>query len=119
MAQRQNAEAEARVAMARYQQTVLRAFVQVSDVLAALAADGDQMANRRLGIAVGEGTLREAEDGYKLGGVTLMQMAEARRRLNHARRDLAQAQGQQFLDLVQLYAATAADWRAATATAAP
>ncbi|HEY0436508.1 MAG TPA: efflux transporter outer membrane subunit, partial [Phenylobacterium sp.] len=38
-AQRRGAEAEARASMARYQQTVLRAFVQVSDVLSDLGSD--------------------------------------------------------------------------------
>lgn len=118
-ARRRAAEAEARVAMARYQETVLRAFVQVSDVLAALATDRDQLAARGHALAAAEATLRDAEAGYRLGGVTLMQVVEAGRQLSGARRDLAQAQGQQFLDFVQLYAASAADWRGTTSTAAP
>ena len=99
--------------MARYQQTVLRAFVQVSDVLAALAADRDNLAARNLALAAAEANVRDADNGYRLGGATLMQTVDAHRRLSRTRHDLAEAQGQQFLDLVELYAATAADWRVA------
>jgi outer membrane protein TolC len=113
-AERRAAEAEARASLARYQQTVLRAFVQVSDALAALGADQQQIAALTRSQAAAEATVRDAEVAYRLGGGSLMQVVDAQRQLSRARRALAEAQGQRFVDLVQLYAATAADWRAAT-----
>jgi NodT family efflux transporter outer membrane factor (OMF) lipoprotein len=112
-ARRQGAEADARAALARYQQTVLRAFVQVSDVLAALGADQRQLAAQTRARDSAQKTVANAEAAYRLGGGTLMQLVDAQRQLSRARRGLAQAQGQAFEDRVQLYAATATDWGAA------
>jgi len=113
-AERQVAEAEARAAMARYQQTVLRAFVQVSDVLSALGTD--QVAIEALGraSAAAEVSARDAQTAYRLGGGTLLQVVDAQRTLSRNRRAYVQAQGQRYADLIQLYTATAADWRGAS-----
>jgi len=112
-AERKAAEAEARAALARYQQTVLRAFTQVSDVLAALATDDALIAALTNAQTTAQGRVRDAEAAYRLGGGPLIDVVDARRQLSRARRDLAQAQAQKFADMVQLYAATAADWRGA------
>ena len=116
-AERRAAEAEARASLARYQQTVLRAFVQVSDALAALGTDDQQAAALTRAQAAAEATVRDAENAYRLGGGPLMQVVDARRQLSRARRALAEAQGQRFADLVELYAATAADWGAVQSAA--
>lgn len=110
-AERQAAEADARASLARYQQTVLRAFVQVSDVLAALGADQQQLTAYGHAQAAAEANARDAQTAYRLGGGPLMQVVEAQRQLSRARRNTAMAQGQQYSDLVELYAVTAADWR--------
>jgi outer membrane protein TolC len=112
-AERQAAEAEARASLARYQATVLRAFVQVSDALAALATDQEQVAALTRSQETAEARLRDAQSAYRLGGGALIQVIDAQRQLSRARLALAEAQAQRFSDLVQLYAATAADWRAA------
>ncbi|MBI1198756.1 MAG: efflux transporter outer membrane subunit [Phenylobacterium sp.] len=111
-AQRAAAEAEARASLARYQQTVLRAFVQVSDVLVALRSDGDQIAAAQRARAAAEARYKDAEVAYRLGGGALMQLIDAQRQLGRARRGFAEAEAQRYADLVELYAATAADWRA-------
>ncbi|WP_293904702.1 efflux transporter outer membrane subunit [Phenylobacterium sp.] len=110
-AERRAAEATARVSLARYQQTVLRAFVQVSDALAALGSDQQRIA--ALGRAGDAATarVRDAEAAYRLGGGALIQVVDAQRQLSRARQALAEAQAQRFADLVELYAATATDWR--------
>jgi NodT family efflux transporter outer membrane factor (OMF) lipoprotein len=110
-AERQAAEAEARAALARYQQTVLRAFVQVSDALAALGTDDAHLAALNRSAAAARSRVSDAEAAYRLGGGPLLQVVDAQRQLSRARRALAQAQAQRFSDLVELYAATAADWR--------
>ncbi|MET0274997.1 MAG: efflux transporter outer membrane subunit [Phenylobacterium sp.] len=113
-AERQAAEADARAADARYRQTVLRAFVQVADVLAALGSDQQSLAALGRAQAAAEATARDAQTAYRLGGGTLLAVIDAQRELNRARRDAVQAQGQRYADLVQLYAATATDWRRAS-----
>lgn len=110
-ADRAAAEAEARAAMARYQQTVLRAFVQVSDRLSALGADEAQIEALGRSIQAAESRLADAQTGQKLGGLALRQVIESRRLLNRYRRTLAEAEGRRLEDIVGLYAATAADWR--------
>lgn len=110
-AQRKGAEAEARAALARYQATVIRAFVQVSDVLAALAADQQQIEALKRAEASSAASARDAQTAYRLGGGTLLQVIDAQRTLSRARRASVQAEGQRLADLVQLYTATAADWR--------
>jgi NodT family efflux transporter outer membrane factor (OMF) lipoprotein len=112
-AQRRAAEAEARASLARYQQTVLRAFVQVSDALAALGADQQQIETLTRAQALAQSSVKDAQAAYRLGGGTLMQVVDAQRQLSRTGRALAEAQGQRLADLVQLYAATAADWRTA------
>ncbi|MDQ0465892.1 NodT family efflux transporter outer membrane factor (OMF) lipoprotein [Caulobacter ginsengisoli] len=112
-ARKDAAEAEARAAMARYQRTVLTAFTQVSDVLSALANDEANIVALTRQVDAGEREIRSAQTAWKLGGGTLYDVVDARRRLGEARVDLAEARGQKLYDLVRLYAATATDWRAA------
>jgi NodT family efflux transporter outer membrane factor (OMF) lipoprotein len=113
-AERQASEAEARASLARYQQTVLRAFVQVSDALSNLATDRQRIDALAAAQDAATATVRDAENGYRLGGGTLMQLVDAQRQLSRARRALAEAQAQRFSDMVELYTASAADWRAVT-----
>jgi NodT family efflux transporter outer membrane factor (OMF) lipoprotein len=112
-AQRKAAEAEARASLARYQQTVLRAFTQVSDVLAALATDQQQIEALTNAQASAEARVRDEQNAYRLGGAPLIDVVDAQRQLSRARRAVAEAQGQKLADMAQLYAATAADWRGA------
>ena len=110
-AERKVAEAEANAAMARYQQTVLRAFVQVSDVLSALGADQTAVEALERANAAADAGARDAQTAYRLGGGTLLQVVDSQRTVSRARRALVQAQAQRYADLVELYAATGADWR--------
>jgi len=114
-AERKVAEAEANAAMARYQQTVLRAFVQVSDVLSALGTDQTSIEALKRASAAADVSARDAQTAYRLGGGTLLQVVDTQRSVSRARRALVEAQAQRYEDLVQLYAATAADWRTAGA----
>jgi NodT family efflux transporter outer membrane factor (OMF) lipoprotein len=113
-AERRAAEAEARAAMARYQQTVLRAFTQVSDVLAALASDTDAIAALDRAEEAAARRAHNAETAYKLGGGTLFEVTDAHRQLSRIRRILVEAEGRRLSDFVELYTATAADWRTAS-----
>jgi NodT family efflux transporter outer membrane factor (OMF) lipoprotein len=110
-AERKVAEAEANAAMARYQQTVLRAFVQVSDVLSALGTDQASIESLQRANAAADAGARDAQTAYRLGGGTLLQVVDTQRTVSRARRALVQAQAQRYADLVELYGATAADWR--------
>jgi NodT family efflux transporter outer membrane factor (OMF) lipoprotein len=113
-AERAAAEAEARASLARYQGTVLRAFVQVSDVLANLGHDQEGIIALKRAVDAAEANNRDAQTAYRLGGGPLVDVTRAHRALSRARRALVRAQGQRMSDFVELYTATAADWRTAS-----
>jgi NodT family efflux transporter outer membrane factor (OMF) lipoprotein len=118
-ADKRAAEAQARVSMAQYQITVLAAFTQVSDVMAALAHDDEHLAALTSAEKVATDALHDARAAYSLGGGPLAGVTDAQARLDRARLQLVEARGQRLMDVIQLYAATAADWReGAGATAA-
>jgi outer membrane protein TolC len=117
-ARQRAAEAEARVALARYQSTVLRAFVQVSDALSAASSDHAELEADRRSLAAEEGKLRTAHAAYDLGGASLRQVIEVQQLVNRARQTVARSQGQYDLDMIQLYAAVASDWRTPAQTVA-
>lgn len=116
-AQRQAAQADARLALARYEQTVLAAFVQVSDVLSNLGADDQAIASLKVVNQAAEQAATDAQNALRLGGGPLIGVVTAQRTLSRARRALVEAQGRRMSDLVSLYAATATDWRTAEAAA--
>jgi len=113
-AERNAAEAEARASLARYQQTVLKAFVQVSDVLSNLGTDQKAIESLTTAARAAEASAADTQNALRLGGGPLLDVVQAQRTLSRARRALVEAQGRRMSDLVELYAATAADWRAAT-----
>jgi outer membrane protein TolC len=85
----------------------------VADVLSDLGVDDANIAGHPRALALAEANVRDAENAYRLGGGTLMQLVDAQRILSRARRAMVQTEAQRYSDLVALYAATAADWRAA------
>ena len=112
-AERRAAEAEARASLARYEQTVLKAFVQVSDVLSSLGADQQAIDSLKLVNGAADAGAQDAQNALRLGGGPLLDVVQAQRTLSRARRALVEARGRRMGDLVELYAATAADWRTA------
>ena len=113
-AQVRAAEAAARGANARYQQTVLTAFTQVADVLQALANDEAAVAAQDEARRVAEQDLKNSSFAYQNGGGTLVDVTQAQRRLSETSQAYALAQGKRYADAVRLYIATAADWTAAS-----
>ncbi|HEY4030962.1 MAG TPA: efflux transporter outer membrane subunit [Caulobacteraceae bacterium] len=107
------AEAAAKAANARYQQTVLTAFTQVADVMQALANDEAAVSAQDEARRVAEQDLKNSEFAYQNGGGTLVDVTQAQRRLSETRQAYALAQGKRYSDAVRLYIATAADWTAA------
>jgi outer membrane protein TolC len=51
--------------------------------------------------------------GVRLGGTPLLRAIDARRKLSMARRSLAEAEARRLSDMIGLFAAAGADWRAA------
>ncbi len=110
-ASRAAAEAEAKASLARYQGTVLRAFVQVADALTNLEQDERAIAALGRSEQSQASNLRDARKAYELGGGPLIQVIDAQRELNRARQQTLAAQGRRLGDTVDLFTATAANWR--------
>ncbi len=104
---KKEAEAEARAAAARYQQTVLEAFGQVSDLLSALGNDARAASVATEANAVATRSYTLAEKGYRIGGLTVVQATEANRTLQQARLGAIDVRGRQALDIARLTMATA------------
>jgi len=110
-ANKRAAVADAQASLARYQQTVLTAFVQVGDVMEAIAHDDEELTALARSVEIARTNLTDAQNAYRLGGGALFAVIDAQRLLNTARRNRAMAEGRRLSDLAQLYVATAADWR--------
>jgi NodT family efflux transporter outer membrane factor (OMF) lipoprotein len=117
-ANKRAAQDEARASLARYRQTVLTAFTQVSDVLSALANDDERIKAVALSQSTAEANLKDARSAFTLGGGPYVDIVTAQRRLNMTRRDYVDAQAMRLNDMVKLFTATAADWRTQTTAAA-
>ena len=109
-AERRAAEAQARVLLARYQQTVSRAFMEVADVLTALAQDDVRLAIDQTREATARTALADAKSAYALGGSPRADIVVAQRRVDLARYNTLEAAALRVEDVVTLYAATAMDW---------
>lgn len=107
----QAAQAAAQASLAHYKGVVLEAFVQVADVLQALAHDEEELKAENLAVDSATANLRDQRLAFREGGGTLLEMIDAQRQLNRTRRGLAAAEGQRYLDMARLFAATASDWR--------
>ena len=105
------AQAEARLAMAQYQQTVLTALTQAADVMTNLAHDEERLkdlANAEINARAG---LDRAQSAYDLGGGPFIAVAEAKRRADLATGARTLAEAGRLTDLIELYAVSATDWR--------
>jgi len=114
-ARQRAAQAQARASLALYRQTVLAAFVQVSDVLTALAHDDARLGALDRAQKVAQSALDDARAAWRLGGGAFLPVVDAERQLERARLARKEAAAQRLIDLVTLFSATAADWRTADA----
>jgi NodT family efflux transporter outer membrane factor (OMF) lipoprotein len=109
-AERKETIAARQAALATYEMTVLRAFGQVADLLQALAHDDEAIAAETRAANSAAAGLKLARAGYSEGGLALLPVIDAERTYNMARRELISAQAQRYLDTIQLFIATGANW---------
>lgn len=110
-ARKQAAVAAAKEADANYRQTVLSAFVQVSDLLSALSTDQDLVAAQTRARDVAAENARLALLGYQNGAGSLLSVIDAQRQAQRAQLASIEAQGLLRADMAALFVATASDWR--------
>ena len=97
-------------AAARYRQTVLEAFGQTSDLLAALANDARTVALRGESLGIAERSLHLSRRSFQVGNSGVLQVLDASRVAQQARLGMLDARSKQFIDVARLYLATAGGW---------
>ena len=103
-------EAAARAARADYEQTVLAAFGECEDALAALANDGERLAALREAVTAAEQTAALVDELYRTGLTDFQGVLDAQRQLAQYQDALAQSLGQSAADLVAAYKAFGGGW---------
>ncbi|MES2204272.1 MAG: efflux transporter outer membrane subunit [Pseudomonadota bacterium] len=102
-AQKNAAEHAYKATYANYQDVVVRAFVQVSNVLHALKYDDENIAAQKKAMASAEASLKLARLGNQVGSSTELEILNTQRLYAQAKIDYAQAIAQRYRDAAQLY----------------
>ena len=109
-AAKRGAEAEANAAAASYRETVLSAFGQVSDLLAALENDASGLASARQSANLAEQSLVLSRKSFQVGNSGVLQVLDASRTNQRAQIGLLEAETRQYVTIARLYVATAGGW---------
>lgn len=104
-AEKRKSEQAYKAALAQYKQTILTAFKQVADLLAALKNDAETVAVWQRSVEVAAESLDLAHDSYAAGASNLLQLQDSQRNYENAELNLLLAKRQQFLDTAQLFVA--------------
>lgn len=104
-AEKESAEAQYRGIFDQYQMTVLDAFRQVADVLAALGHDAETLASRSDEEAAAHRAFDLARAQYAAGAIAYLDLLNSEVTYQSARIALVQAKQQRYADSVALYVA--------------
>lgn len=107
---RQAAIAQARVTDADYQETVLKAFAQVADLLTALDHDRRAVEAQQQSVDIAQKSLNLSRRSFEVGNSTVLDIIDAERLYQRAMAGLVEAKAKQYLDTVRLIVATAGGW---------
>ena len=122
-AKKRMAEDAARSALAAYQQTVLKAFVQVGDSLQAIAHDDQLIADASSALNSGADSLNLEHLRFKDGKTGLLPVLDAQRSYARANMTLVRARAQKLRDAAALLYAVSRNWEpsntVSVASAAP
>lgn len=108
-AQKRAAEAAMQASLATYEQTVLNAFRQVADVLAALEHDTQATDAQQRALQVAESSLALTRESYSAGNTGVLQILDAERQVQRARIGAARARAQKMQDTAALVVALGGD----------
>ncbi|MEJ0035438.1 MAG: efflux transporter outer membrane subunit [Gammaproteobacteria bacterium] len=108
-AQKRASEAAMQASLANYEQTVLNAFRQVADVMAALEHDSQQTAAQQRALEVAESSLALTRESYSAGNTGVLQILDAERQVLRARIGVARARAQKMQDTAELVVALGGD----------
>ncbi len=104
------AEAQARQALAQYEQTILVAFKEVEDALIAIRTVNDQLAAQQKQVEALHSALRVANLRYQGGITSYVDVLLAKRNLFDVESALSATQRLHLVSVVQLYKALGGGW---------
>jgi len=110
LAERRAAIAAYDQAAALYRQTVLQAFLQVANVLQALASDARTLRAQSQAEIAARDALQLTEKQFKFGAVSYLSLLDAQRQHQQARIGLIQAQAARYADTAALFQALGGGW---------
>ena len=93
-----------------YHQTILNAFREVADVLAALQTREEQLGSQRQQVAAAQESLALADIRYRQGLVTYIEVLDAQRTVLAAELGMVQTERARLLDMVSLFKAVGGGW---------
>lgn len=103
-------------ALALYRQTVLQAFLNVSDALRALESDARTLKAQFEAETAAKDTLELTKKQFQFGAVSYLSLLDAQRQYQQVRISLIQAQAARFSDTAALFQAVGTgEWHAASA----
>lgn len=108
--QQEAVEAQAKQAVAQYEQTVLTAFREVEDALVAVRTAREQNEAQQAQVAALQSALRLAELRYKGGLANYLDVLVARRNLFEAELAMTGSRRLHLVSVVQLYKALGGGW---------
>jgi NodT family efflux transporter outer membrane factor (OMF) lipoprotein len=109
-AQIREAREEETQALLTYRKTILGSFRDVEDALARYKAEDDRRASLAQAVEASANSLTIAEDQYRVGTVTFINVLNAENALLQTRDQLTQSDAQTLSDLVSLYKALGGGW---------
>jgi len=104
------AESENKQALLDYRKTIQRAFGDVSDALIGYQKYHEVRLRQQETVADLQQSVRLSDDRYKGGTTTYLEVLDAQRSLYSSELTLAQARGDEYRSLVQLYKALGGGW---------
>ena len=93
-----------------YRGAVLGAFRDVEDALARFKAEDDRRTSLEQSVTAAQSTLKIAQDQYRAGTVTFINVLQAQNALLKSRDQLTQSDAQALSDLVSVYKALGGGW---------
>ncbi len=110
LAERRAAVAAYDQAAALYRQTVLQAFLEVANVLQALASDARTLEAQSQAEIAARDTLQLTEKQFQFGAVNYLSLLNAQRQHQQTRISLVQAQAARYADSAALFQALGGGW---------
>ena len=108
------AESENKQALIGYRQAIQRAFGDVSDALIGYQKNHEVRVRQEQTVADLQDSVRLSKDRYQGGTTTYLEVLDAQRSLYSAELTLAEARGDEYRSVVQLYKALGGGWQQGT-----